>query len=194
MNVEKNKELCRKYPFLLPRGGYNDEVPEDYDYSYTELDSFPDGWRISFGEMMCEELAKNLNKTDNLNTFRFDDIKEKWGSIRIYHHGGNDDTDMIIEKYSHLSENICIICGKPDVYMTNRGWIYPCCKECWEKDKHHTNIPYEAFIEGDSRMEDKMKWSSYTAGDDDWVNHEVDISKTANEIRRRYKERCGNSK
>ena len=34
----------------MPRNRWTGEVPEDYDYSYTELDSMPDGWRKAFGE------------------------------------------------------------------------------------------------------------------------------------------------
>ena len=34
-DIEKNKELIKKYPFLLPRNVWTDKVPEDYDYSYT---------------------------------------------------------------------------------------------------------------------------------------------------------------
>ena len=44
VNKEKNKELVEKYPFLMPHNRWTDHIPEDYDYSYTELDAMPDGW------------------------------------------------------------------------------------------------------------------------------------------------------
>ena len=194
--IQKNKKLCKKYPFLLPRNSFSDKIPEDYDYSYTEWDAMEDGWRTAFGDLMLEEMGECLKKTGNLKTFRIDQLKEKFGQLRLYHHGGNDKIGRIIDKYSVLSENICIKCGKPDVYMTNRGWMFPCCKECWEADKHHTNIPYESFVEGSSRMEDKMRWRSMAPGEDDWTDYEVDISKTAEKIRegwRKAHEQKGNS-
>ena len=50
MEKEYNKQLCEKYPFLLPRNRWTGLVHPDYDYSYTELDAMPTGWRKAFGE------------------------------------------------------------------------------------------------------------------------------------------------
>lgn len=189
--VEENIELCKKYPFLFPRSVWDDKPIEGYDYSWTELDAIPDGWRIAFGDMLIEEIGEALELTNNLETFRFDQIKEKYGSLRVYYHGGNEMVDRIIEKYSVLSENICMKCGKPDVYMTNIGWIYPCCKDCWENNKY-IKSSYETAITGDARMEDKMKWRSMNPHDTEWVDNELDISATAEKIREEYKKRCEN--
>ena len=191
--VEENKELCKKYPFLYPRYGWSDAPIEDYDYSYTVMDEIPHGWKIAFGDMMMEEIYQALKKDNLVDEFRFLDIKEKWGSLTVDCHGYNDETDKIIKKYSHLSENICMKCGKPDVYMTNMGWYWPCCKECWEKFNKYLKSPYESYIEGDGKMEDVMRWRS-GAPDGGWIEHEMDISDTANKIRQRWKERCENSK
>ena len=57
-NIQENKELIKRYPFLLPRNRWTGEVAEDYDYHYTELDGMPDGWRIAFGKQMCEEIRE----------------------------------------------------------------------------------------------------------------------------------------
>ena len=37
-NKESNQKLIERFPFLMPRNRWTGEVPEDYDYSYTELD------------------------------------------------------------------------------------------------------------------------------------------------------------
>ena len=193
MQEEKNRELCRKYPFLLPRNVWTDKLPDDYDYSWTELDALPDGWRMAFGEMMMEDIAEALKKSGNLETFRFDQIKEKWGSARLYYHGGNKEVDEIIENYSCLSENICMVCGKPDVYMTVKGWIYPCCKECWEKNKHN-HLPYEDSVDGEARMADTRRYRRYSPGTDGFEDVEVDISGLAERIRKEWERRCASSK
>ena len=59
-NKESNQKLIERFPFLMPRNRWTGEVPEDYDYSYTELDSMPDGWRKAFGEQMCEDIREEL--------------------------------------------------------------------------------------------------------------------------------------
>ena len=38
-NKESNQKLIERFPFLMPRNRWTGKVPEDYDYSYTELDS-----------------------------------------------------------------------------------------------------------------------------------------------------------
>ena len=185
---ERNKELCKRYPFLIPKD-WEGKVPKDFDYSYTEWDALEDGWREAFGDMLLEELRESLVKTGDLKNFGIDQLKEKFGSMRFYYHGGNDEVDKIIDKYSVLSENICIHCGKPDVYMTDKGWMYPCCKECWEKSKYNTNIPYEQFIEGDNQMANTMNWRSYSPEYEEYEDHEVDISETANKIRENWRKK-----
>ena len=70
VNKEKNKELVEKYPFLMPHNRWTDHIPEDYDYSYTELDAMPDGWRKAFGERMCEEIREELVRADYLHGYR----------------------------------------------------------------------------------------------------------------------------
>lgn len=95
---EQNRELCRRYPFLIPSnrwsgkritdavgGGYwpgNPSAVPEYDYEYTELDEMPDGWRIAFGEQLCEELREELEKTGRMDEYRIVQIKEKFG---MYH-------------------------------------------------------------------------------------------------------------
>lgn len=100
---EYNKQLCEKYPFLIPRnlwsgmriteaqnGGYWPGEPgaiPEYDYEYTELDDMPKGWRIAFGEQMCEELKQELIKFNYLDDYEITQVKEKWGSLRWYDNG-----------------------------------------------------------------------------------------------------------
>ena len=80
-SIEKNKELIEKYPWLLPRNRWAGEVIENYDYSFTELDDMPDGWRIAFGEQFCADIQHELDKLkpETAADFRVLQIKEKFG-------------------------------------------------------------------------------------------------------------------
>lgn len=60
--TEENRKLIEKYPFLYPRYKWSMHELEDYDYSFTELDEMPYGWRKTFGEEMCEEIAEILKR------------------------------------------------------------------------------------------------------------------------------------
>lgn len=85
--IEENKALIVEFPFLLPRNRWTGNVPDDYDYSYTELDDLPDGWRIAFGLQMCRELKEILVKGGGLDVYRITQIKEKNGTLRWYDNG-----------------------------------------------------------------------------------------------------------
>lgn len=129
-----NKQLIAKYPWLLPRNRWTGEVVDNYDYSYTELDDMPDGWRAAFGEQMCEEIQQALNmmESDIADTFRIMQIKEKYGSLCFYTNWLTDQIREIIYKYEKLSAHICISCGAPATKMST-GWISPYCDKCAEK-------------------------------------------------------------
>lgn len=131
-DIQKNKELCEKYPFLIPRNVWTDKISEDYNYSWTRLDDLEPGWRIAFGEQLCEELKDALAKADYVDKFRFSQIKEKWGALCLYNFGCNQEAWDVIHKYEKLSKYICGHCGKPATKVST-GWIYPYCESCSEK-------------------------------------------------------------
>ena len=113
-NKESNQKLIERFPFLIPRNRWTGKVPEDYDYSYTELDSMPDGWRKAFGEQMCEDIRDELVHAEYLDQYRITQIKEKYGTLCWYDFGCTERMLRdIIPKYEHLSARTCIRCGNP---------------------------------------------------------------------------------
>ena len=132
-NKEHNMKLIERYPFLLPRNRWTGDVMDDYDYSYTELDSMPDGWRIAFGEQMCEEIREELVKANYLDEYRIMQIKEKFGVLRWYDFGSTEKIlREIIPKYERISARTCINCGTPATKISTE-WISPWCDCCAEK-------------------------------------------------------------
>lgn len=211
----RNKELCHKYPFLVPRQVWSGKAIWDIDHyikrwSHTELNAIPAGWRKAFGIMLCDELKADLESNGCLHSFRTDEIKEKFGQLRWYFHGtkSGSKADDIIEKYSKLSQNICIFCGKPDTWVTDDGWIMPQCYDCFKKQwrqrekyyKHH-KLFYKDYVPKTEEellgmyngikcghtpmMPDKRVYKTYNNGD--WETVEVDISETANKIRENWR-------
>ena len=129
-----NKRLCEKYPFLLPYAGRKHEeggplCDTDYDYEFTELDSMPAGWRKAFGIRLCDELKSELVSAGLLESYRIAEIKEKWGELRWYDNGSTSRGQEIIDHYTRLSRQTCILCGKKAKWIT-QGWIAPYCDEC----------------------------------------------------------------
>lgn len=155
MTKEENIQLCKRYPFLIPRNRFSgkritegagfwpgspDTIPE-WDYDFTELDDMPVGWRKAFGDQLCEELKAALEKAGLMDTYAIDQIKEKYGELCWYDHGGNDETAEITRKYERLSARTCIVCGKPATKIS-KGWISPYCDVCIGDDPY---IPIQEY-------------------------------------------------
>lgn len=140
---QENKKLCERYPFLIPRNRWTDQIVWEskiswyhtHPYSYTELDAMPIGWRRAFGKRMCEELREELIKYNFLNDYRIVQIKEKYGELRWYDGGIPRGSKIweIIDKYTELSQYTCINCGKSANIKRSCGWYEPICDHCAEE-------------------------------------------------------------
>ena len=143
---EYNKQLVEKYPWIIPPDRYDplykhpDEVNPNYDYSWTQLDGLPDGWRIAFQDQMCDEIQHEYEKLpeDQKKDYYIIQAKEKFGGMRLYMSFYAAEIEKIINKYSADSELICIVCGKPATKIS-MGWICPYC------DEHIGNSNYESI-------------------------------------------------
>jgi len=140
-----NKELCDKYPWLIPTNRWTGERVKDFNYEFTELDDMPRGWRIAFGEQIIEELDEEMQtwSAAERENFRITQIKEKWGHLCFYTNGESEKFREIIGKYSVTSRVTCIYCGKPGRWIS-RGWISPFCDECARENYNHFNASYSS--------------------------------------------------
>lgn len=110
--------------------------------TYTELDAMPDGWRKAFGIKMCKEIKAELKKYNYLRKYRITQIKEKFGGLRWYDAGAPQSVFDIISKYGHVSETICIDCGKPATCIS-AGYISPYCDDCKSPDVRQNYVSLE---------------------------------------------------
>lgn len=203
----KNKKLTNRYPWLLPRSVWTDKILNDYDYTYTEADCFPAGWRKSFFKEMHEELREELIRCDYIDEFRVFQIKEKWGMLAYYAGSIPQECNVyeIIHKYERLSETICIDCGKLDVpNIPINGWYSPICECCYDKrikkiDKWYTDHGFSPYkyktyqellsnVDYDYTTPNVIKTSHCIPGED-WETIEIDISDTVNKLRTKNKKR-----
>ena len=169
----KNRELCERFPFLIPFNRWSgkritdccgpdgeegfwpnhpEAHPDMYDYESTELDDMPDGWRKAFGEKMCKEIMEELVAHDLVDKYRVTQIKEKYAELRWYDWNSTAKIqDEIIPKYTELSRRTCILCGEPATKIS-LGWISPYCDKCAEELSKDWNIEFEPIdgqLDGD---------------------------------------------
>lgn len=181
----KNKKLIKQWAFLKPYNVWTGKPLKHYNYEFTWADDIPKGWRKAFGDMMFEEIGEVLKRTHT--SIYIEQIKEKFGQLRFYC-SAHQEVQDIIDNYSTLSENICIVCGKPDVPMLDTGWMSPECQECFEHNqKTNKWAPqghYTDYVVGGSRMADERRYRKYSP-DGEVKEYIVDISNTAQKIRNR---------
>ena len=128
--------------------GYTDEfiwvtiILDSAIPTYTELDDMPDGWRKAFGIKMCKEIKAELKKHNYLRKYRITQIKEKFGGLRWYDAGSPQSIFDIISKYGHLSQTICINCGKPATCIS-AGYVSPYCDDCKSPDVRQNYVSLE---------------------------------------------------
>ena len=60
-------------------------------------------------------------------------IKEKFGTLRVYITDGTDEDYLLIEKAEKKSSTICEICGQPGSTCYAWGWIKTMCPLCKEE-------------------------------------------------------------
>lgn len=193
--VMLNKSLIKKYPWLYPHYEWSGEKVKDYDYTWTELDAMPNGWREAFGELLCEEIQEELEKYNFVNEYSIVQIKSKFGGLRWYDNGYPSGSRLheIIENYSACSEYICIYCGELDVPCTE-AWIVPVCKNCIKKmnindsDAYWEKISKEQFPHTLPLTRGYRQWSKDKDEPEDVI---IDLTPTVRKIRKRYAERHG---
>lgn len=174
---EENRKLIEKYPFLIPRNRWSGKVPEDYDYSYTELDiaEMSDAWVDKLLMPMLEEIRKELVRAekkreetpeerrkfakwycsdcgkdhdDYLHVWHILQAKEKYGTLRLYSTFEPGKVRKIIAKYERMSERTCYFCGK-SADIISQGYILPYCKKCAKEHKVESYIPIDEWLNGE---------------------------------------------
>jgi hypothetical protein len=97
-------------------------------------------WRIFQHETNISERVRVRTKNDKPNDksdleyfpVKFDQVKEKYGGLRIYFSGGDDYVDGLVGMAEEYSYKVCEVCGnagKPN----KGGWITTLCESCREK-------------------------------------------------------------
>jgi len=99
-------------------------------------------WRISQHEKNIEERIRIRNEAGKDNDeidlkyspVKFDQIKEKFGGIRIYYTGGDEYVNGVVSLADEMSYKLCEVCGNSGT-PSKDGWITTLCDNCRSKTK-----------------------------------------------------------
>lgn len=82
---------------------------------------------------LCYHLQQ-LTDNDGHPQIEFVQVKEKFGSLRIYVNEASEMQHLLIEFVENLSCTVCENCGKPGNIIDNgHYWIKTLCDDCMEK-------------------------------------------------------------
>lgn len=187
----RNRKLVERYPFLLPRNAWTGEVVKGYDYSFTEYNCIDEGWQRGFGKFLLEDIRDACLKTNFLDKLRFSQIKEKYGSLRMYDCGAPQEVRDVLQAYEFISQYVCIECGSPYACIVdNCGWDLPLCEHCFEKKNARRAKPIlwkDAVGDSVIGIPDEYRINVYSKGQEITETH--DISKTTEKIRKKFDKR-----
>ena len=91
-----------------------------------------DGWNDLL-TVLCEQITQYENeKESEYFKVRFDQIKEKYGGLRVYFSGGDEYIEGLVAMAEALSYKTCEVCGGRGK-VNDKGWIATLCDTCRSK-------------------------------------------------------------
>lgn len=120
MKKELEKTLIEMFPTYF-RDMYGDPQKTCMAFG-CEID---DGWY-----QLLFDLCIQIERTNPPLDFHFSQIKEKFGTLRIYFENGNKEISNLIDQAEEKSALVCERCGTKDNVTSEGNWILTLCKEC----------------------------------------------------------------
>lgn len=154
MKKELDEYLVKKYPKIFENRNASikkSSMAFGFDHS--------DGW-FWILDQLCDSIQRYI---DNNNQYRkpedqisqvvADQVKEKFGYLNFYCHGGDRYTDGMIALAEFMSRNVCERCGTTENVGHTRGpWIFTICKDCYDKDERLAKENFIWTVNDDSKI------------------------------------------
>jgi hypothetical protein len=131
MNPNLDAELCEKYPQIMVErrlGAMQTAMCWGFEHN--------DGW-FNLLDTAMHLVQSHVDMTrrrgKEIEQVVFEQVKEKFGMLTIYHRGGDEYTDGVLRMAESMSRHTCEVCGNVG-HPTKTGWIRTLC------DKHHEEM------------------------------------------------------
>ena len=137
MNKKLDDYLCKKYPKIFSER--NKSMQETCMCWGFECG---DGWFYLINRL-CQAIQFRIDNPGYNTEGKMEipqvvaaQVKEKYGTLRFYFTGGNDEIHGMVRLAEYLSGSICEVCGKMDETIgQTKGWIKTICFECSDKNR-----------------------------------------------------------
>jgi hypothetical protein len=126
MDEELDKTLVEKFPKLfVDRYKSAQETCMCWGFNHGN------GW-YNLVDSLCTCIQHYLDYKPEISQVIIDQVKEKYGSLRFYFHGGDEYVQGLVTMVEYLSASTCEICGNPGK-IENDSWIKVRCDKCSEQ-------------------------------------------------------------
>ena len=126
MRNELDKMLCEKYPKMM--------VNRHKDMQETTMCwgfECGDGWYNILNQLMSQiqhHIDWKNRDTEVVQQVTLDQVKEKFGTLRIYYSGGDDYIRGLVSMAQAMSGSTCEVCGNAGKFR-GKSWFYTACDE-----------------------------------------------------------------
>jgi hypothetical protein len=105
-------------------------------YPATESHKYENRWKIYYKWQDIFKAVPKYVKPNNKLVVRVEQIKEKFGTLRLSLSGGDSYVYGVVALAESLSFSICEECGaNQNVQQNTKGWIKTLCGDCRKKQK-----------------------------------------------------------
>lgn len=125
MTDEKEKAIYARFKFVDPYRLINANLSPGYRHLHVD-----DGWYQIIWDL-CEEIEPHVKDDPG---FHFIQVKEKFGTIRVYVSHYTDQIQASLTKADKRSSYTCEVCGKPGK-LRDSSWLRTYCDDCHTKEK-----------------------------------------------------------
>jgi hypothetical protein len=128
MSPELEQKLTSDFPELFKgRSKPNTESLMCYGCEHS------DGW-FNIIHSMCHAIESHLKRKDPRPEYEFVQIKEKFGTLRVYDNGHDEYIAGVTRMAENMSAFTCEVTGNPGSMCRKGFWYRTLCEEQAEKD------------------------------------------------------------
>ena len=132
MRQELDKLLCEKYPKMMVNRNKNmQETCMCWGFECG------DGWFNILNQLMSniqhhidwnnQNFEKGYKQYKQVTQVTLDQVKEKFGTLRFYYTGGDDEISGMVRMAESMSGVTCEECGNPGE-TKGQGWVVTLCE------------------------------------------------------------------
>jgi hypothetical protein len=116
-----------------------DSLRVNYPYFFEKLDFIEcrDGWFEIISDL-CRDLDNIISEQQDKDYY-FEQIKQKFGGLRVYMNRENDAIRDTLQKAEDRSYKTCEVCGIPGKTVSVRGWLFTLCEDHHNKYQENNN-------------------------------------------------------